>query len=52
MAHGIGPERKVLDLGARLWRRECDERGKAAVSVRWAGAVSFNRKVLNPSTEG
>jgi hypothetical protein len=51
MAHGIGPEREVLDLGARLWRRECDERGKVGVG-RWAGAVSFNRKVLNPSTEG
>ena len=34
---GVGPERKVLDLGARVRCRECDERRKVVVSVRWAG---------------
>jgi hypothetical protein len=32
---GVVPERKVLDLGARMRCRECDERGRAVVSVRW-----------------
>lgn len=33
---GVRPEAKVLDLGRRLWCRECDARGKVVVSVRWA----------------
>jgi len=27
---------KVLDLGDRMRCRECDERGRAVVSIRWA----------------
>jgi hypothetical protein len=34
---GVEPYRKVLDLGARMRCRECDERGRAAVSVSWGG---------------
>ena len=33
---GVGPETKVLDLGARMRCRECDAKGRAVVSVRWA----------------
>ena len=33
---GVAADRKVLDLGGRLRCRECDERGRAVVSVRWA----------------
>jgi hypothetical protein len=32
---GVGPERRVLDLGARMRCRECDERGRVVVSPRW-----------------
>jgi hypothetical protein len=32
----VGSERKVLDLGARPRYRECDERARVVVSVRWA----------------
>jgi hypothetical protein len=32
---GVEPYRKVLDLGARMRCRECDERGRVVVSVRW-----------------
>jgi hypothetical protein len=34
---GVAPDRKVLDLGNRLRCRECDERGRAVVSIKWAG---------------
>ncbi len=32
---GVAPYFKVQDLGPRLRCRECDERGRAVVSVRW-----------------
>jgi hypothetical protein len=32
---GVAPDRKVLDLGRRMRCRECDERGRAIVSIRW-----------------
>jgi hypothetical protein len=32
---GVAPDRKVLDLGGRMRCRECDERGRAVVSIRW-----------------
>jgi len=31
----VAPEQKVLDLGDRMRCRECDERGKPVVSIRW-----------------
>jgi len=31
----LGPDEKILDLAPRLRCRECDERGKVVVSVRW-----------------
>jgi hypothetical protein len=33
---GVTPDSKVLDLGDRLRCRECDERGRAVVSIKWA----------------
>lgn len=36
---GVAPDRKVLDLGSRMRCRECDKRGRAAVSVRWAASI-------------
>ena len=32
----LGPDEKIIDLAPRLRCRECHERGKAVVSVRWA----------------
>jgi hypothetical protein len=32
----LAPDDKIVDLGPRLRCRECDERGKVVVSVRWA----------------
>ena len=37
---GVAPERKVVDLHPRLRCRECDERGKAVVSVRWGKSAT------------
>jgi hypothetical protein len=34
---GVASYRKVLDLSNRLRCRECDERGRAVVSIKWAG---------------
>jgi len=34
---GVKPAEKLLDLESRSRCRECDARGKAAVSVRWGG---------------
>jgi len=34
---GVWPDRKVLDLSHRFRRRECDERGRAVVSVGGGG---------------
>jgi hypothetical protein len=34
---GAGAEDKIADLAPRLRCRECDERGKVVVSIRWAG---------------
>jgi hypothetical protein len=38
LSHGLrlGPDERVLDLAPRLRCRECDQRGKAVVSVRWS----------------
>jgi hypothetical protein len=35
----LAPTTLVLDLAPRLRCRECDVRGKAVVSIRWAGAA-------------
>jgi len=35
---GLPPHTAVLDLRYRLRCRECDARGNAAVSIRWAEA--------------
>jgi hypothetical protein len=32
---GVARDRKVVDLGGWMRYRECDERGRAVVSVRW-----------------
>jgi len=32
---GVAPDRKVLDLGGRMRCRECDSRGRAALSIKW-----------------
>jgi hypothetical protein len=39
LLHGLRlpPTTRVLDLEPRLHCRECDARGKAVVSIRWAG---------------
>jgi hypothetical protein len=33
----LPPETRILDLEPRLRCRECDAKGKAVVTVRWAG---------------
>lgn len=33
---GVKPSVKVLDLGRRLRCRECDAKGRALVSIKWA----------------
>jgi hypothetical protein len=33
---GVGPDDKVQDLGSRMRCRECDEKGRAVISIRWA----------------
>jgi len=38
---GVAPEQKVLDLGDRMRCRECDERGRAVVSIRWAASAAI-----------
>ena len=35
-AAGVAPNGKVQDLGTRMRCRECDEKGRAVVSIRWA----------------
>jgi hypothetical protein len=35
---GVEPREPILDLQYRLRCRECDERGKVLVSIRWATA--------------
>jgi hypothetical protein len=32
---GVAPDRKILNLGTRMRCRECDERGRAVVSIKW-----------------
>jgi hypothetical protein len=32
---GVEPAEKVVDLESRFRCRECDARGKAAVSIKW-----------------
>ena len=32
---GVAPDRKILDLGRRMRCRECDEQGRAVVSIKW-----------------
>jgi hypothetical protein len=34
---GAGAEDKIADLAPRLRCRECDDRGKVVMSIRWAG---------------
>ena len=33
---GVKPHQTILDLQLKLRYRECDVRGKAVVSIRWA----------------
>jgi len=33
---GLRPDERITDLAPRLRCRECDARGKAIVSIRWA----------------
>jgi hypothetical protein len=33
----LGPNHRIVDLASRLRCRECDARGKAVVSIKWAG---------------
>jgi hypothetical protein len=33
---GVAPHVRVLDLSGRLRCRECDVKGRAVVSIRWA----------------
>lgn len=40
---GVGVDEKVLDLGTRLRCRECDAKGRAVVSVRWASGATLTR---------
>jgi hypothetical protein len=32
---GVSPDQKVLNLTRRLRCRECDDRGRAVVSIKW-----------------
>ena len=38
---GVAPETRVLGLERRLRCRECDERGRVVVSVRWGPFLNF-----------
>ena len=42
LVHGLRlqPYERILDLAPRMRCRECDERGKVVVSIRWAAARS------------
>ena len=33
---GVGPDERVQGLGSRMRWRECDEKGRAVISIRWA----------------
>lgn len=33
---GVDPDYKVQDLGSRMRCRECDKKGRAVISIRWA----------------
>jgi hypothetical protein len=33
---GVAPACKVLDLAHRMRLRDCDERGRAVVTIKWA----------------
>jgi hypothetical protein len=33
---GVKPDRKVQELGSRMRCRECDEKGRAVISIHWA----------------
>jgi hypothetical protein len=50
---GVGPDEKVLDLGARLRCRDCDAKG--VEQLRVAGALDDAHEVVGgnaPSTSG
>ena len=34
---GVSPDEKVQGLESRMRCRECDEKGRAVISIRWAG---------------
>jgi hypothetical protein len=36
MTAGVGPDCIVPDLGRRMRCRECDEKGRAVIAIRWA----------------
>ena len=33
---GVGPDQRVQGLEGRMRCRECDEKGRAVISIRWA----------------
>ena len=35
-ARALGPDERITDLAARFRCRECDVRGRAVLSIRWA----------------
>jgi hypothetical protein len=37
---GLRPDERVVDLAPRLRCRECDAKGRAVVSIRWADAIA------------
>jgi hypothetical protein len=39
-ALGLTPDERLVDLAPRLRCRECDAKGKAIVSVRWADTTA------------
>ncbi len=36
MTAGVGPDETVQGLESRMRCRECDEKGRAVTSIRWA----------------
>ena len=36
---GLNPDERIVNLAGRLRCRECDSKGSAAVSVKWAEAA-------------
>jgi|GraSoiStandDraft_42_1057292.scaffolds.fasta_scaffold54525_4 hypothetical protein len=47
----LPPTTRVVDLEPRLRCRECDARGKAVVSVRWALNSAFTALLISPGSK-